>query len=78
MRAEVVNHVEMASFLQFVARLSKGFLSDLSDLFAGEQEIVTVIGSLHHFQDISVVWRIVKNIGTVNVACNLKTKEKNI
>ncbi len=35
MGAEVVDHVKMPSLLQFVARLSEGFLSDLSHLFAG-------------------------------------------
>ncbi len=76
MGAEVVDHVKMPSLLQFVARLSEGFLSDLCHLFAGEHEFIAFVGTLNHLQDICVVWRIVKSFWTVNVAFNLQTKEK--
>lgn len=76
MGAEVVDHVKMPSLLQFVARLSEGFLSDLSHLFAGEYDFVAFVGALNHLQDICVVRRIGKSFWTVNIAFNLQTKGK--
>lgn len=71
-RAEVVDHVEVASLLQAVAGLAEGVLSDLGQLLLAEVEAVALVGPADMLQDVCVVGGIQLGLGTIDETLNLE------
>lgn len=70
-RAEVVDHIEVAPLLQPIARLAEGLLRNLRLLLTAQHQLVTLVGALHHLQDVRVIRRVLTDLGSVYKSLNL-------
>lgn len=58
MRAEVVDHVEVASLLHPATGVPECLLRDLGLLLTAQHELMALVGALDHMQDVPVIRRV--------------------
>ena len=72
MGSEVIDHVEVASLLQAVARFLKGHLGDLHQLLPTQRQAVAIVGSLNLMQNVRVVGGVHLGLGAVDETLYLR------
>ena len=72
MGSKVIDHVEVASLLQAVARFLKGHLGDLHQLLPTQQQAVALVGSLNLLQNVRVVGGVQLGLGAVDETLYLR------
>lgn len=58
MRAEVVDHVEVAPLLHPATGVPECLLRDLRLLFTAQHELMALVDALDHMQDVPVIRRV--------------------